>query len=120
MIGTIFPQTQATFSLPSIASMKPELAKLFDSSIPKPNLESFFEGLVIIVGTVTTMIYFQFGVRSKSGEAKPGRVTKILNWIGQFFIAVTFGVLFAGVLAASMTALIERWSSIVIFLRSLF
>ncbi len=40
--------------------------------------------------------------------------------IGQFFIAVTFGALFAGVLTAALTALVERWNFILTFILSLF
>jgi hypothetical protein len=42
-----------------------------------------------------------------------------LGWIGQVFIAITLGVLFAGVFAAAMTALIERLSFIWSFLAKL-
>jgi hypothetical protein len=39
-------------------------------------------------------------------------LVNILAWIGRGFIAVTFGVLFAGVYMAALTALIERMDSI--------
>jgi hypothetical protein len=42
-----------------------------------------------------------------------------LSWVGQIFIAITFGVLFAGAFTAAMTALIERWSFILDFIRTL-
>jgi len=40
--------------------------------------------------------------------------------IGQSFIAVTFGVLFAGIFSAALVALIERFEFIVNFMESLF
>ena len=39
--------------------------------------------------------------------------------IGQVFIAVTLGVLFAGVFSAALAAWVERWNFIVDFLTSL-
>jgi hypothetical protein len=66
-------------------------------------------GSIILIGTLTTLIYFQFGVRkSPDKNAQRGGFLEGLAWIGQLFIAVTFGALFSGVYAAALTALIER------------
>ena len=67
------------------------------------------EATVMLVGTVTTLVYFQFSARSRPGQP-PQRpvIVEILAWIGQLFIAITLGALFAGVLAAALAALIER------------
>jgi hypothetical protein len=63
----------------------------------------------MIVGTLATLIYFQFSVRSKNSPL-PGRARwiEMAAWVGRIFIAITFGVLFAGVYAASLAALVER------------
>jgi hypothetical protein len=68
--------------------------------------------------------YFHFGVKpSSDGVDVPHRhplVESILAPVGQVFIAITFGALFAGVLSASLAALIDRtqymWSFIAQFL----
>jgi hypothetical protein len=67
------------------------------------------EATVMLVGTVTTLVYFQFSARSQPNQP-PQRpvVVETLARIGQLFIAITLGALFAGVLAATLTALIER------------
>ena len=36
------------------------------------------------------------------------KAIETISKVGQFFIAVTFGVLFAGIYSAALTALIER------------
>lgn len=67
-------------------------------------------GVVLLAGTVTSLAYFHFGARKNEGQlvaAQPFFV-QILAKIGQIFIAITLGALFAGVLAASLAALIER------------
>jgi hypothetical protein len=76
-------------------------------------------GGIILVGTVTTLIYFQFGVRSQDGlvNKKPFWM-EIISWVGQGFIAIAFGALFAGVYAAALTAMIERLSFLVEFIYS--
>jgi hypothetical protein len=95
VVGTIFPQAAASMSA------------LEDNN--------FVDGLVIIVGTISTLLYFHFGIRRRDDE---DRSTQRPPWleaiggVGQFFIAVTFGALFSGVYLAAITALIERMSFI--------
>jgi hypothetical protein len=81
---------------------------------------------IILVGTLTTLIYFHFGVRSRPEQAaqvqpaqRPAFVEALAR-IGQVFIAITFGSLFAGVYAAALAALVERLSFLINVLRPLF
>ncbi|MEA2008992.1 MAG: hypothetical protein U9O54_07710 [Chloroflexota bacterium] len=71
----------------------------------------FLNGGIVVLGTITTLVYFHFGTQSKSGHS-PQRAAFIdkIGKIGQLFIATTFGVLFAGVYFAALAALIERLS----------
>ena len=107
VMGTIIPQTQASINLFSLSSA----GNLW--------LERFFFGIIMLLGTITTLIYFHFGAKATPDGPKRGRLVKILGGMGQVFIAITLGVLFAGVLAASMTALIERLNFIWSFLAKL-
>lgn len=69
-----------------------------------------FGGIVLLGGTICSLAYFHFGARKKDGEntgSQPGLI-QILGRIGQVFIAITLGALFAGVLSAALAALIER------------
>ena len=106
VLGTIFPQTAATVAMFSLSGTAVG--------------ERLFESSIILVGTITTLIYFQFGVKATASESKRGQLNNILGWIGQVFVAITFGALFAGIYAAAMTALIERISFLWTFLTSLF
>jgi hypothetical protein len=119
VMGTLFPQASAAFRLPGLARMSPELAQLFNSAIPKASLERFFEGGVMLIGTVTTLVYFHFGAKPTPTGPQRGKLVSGLSWVGQVFIAITFGVLFAGVFMAALTALIERIFFIITFLSSL-
>ena len=74
----------------------------------------------MLLGTITTLVYFHFGAKSTPDGPQRSRLVIVLGWIGQVFIAITLGVLFAGVFAASMTALIERLNFIWSFLAKLF
>lgn len=67
------------------------------------------EGILVLLGTVSTLIYFQFSARAQ-GDLPPRRpaVVETIAGIGQIFIAITLGALFAGVYFAALTALIDR------------
>jgi hypothetical protein len=108
VIGTLLPQISAAINLPGLGSMVPELSQILNPTVPKVNLERFFEGIVMILGTVATMVFFHFGAKATASGPQRNKLVKGLSWIGQIFVAITFGVLFAGVMMAAMTALIER------------
>jgi len=70
-------------------------------------------GVVILFGTITSLVYFNFWAIAKPGQAaKRPAVIAIFAKFGEIFIAITLGALFSGVLATSVTALIERLSYI--------
>ena len=96
VLGTLIPQTQASFNVFNPAGTGDSL------------LARLFFGAIMLVGTITTLIYFQFGAKATAGGPQRSRLVIWLGWVGQVFIAITLGVLFAGVFAASLTALIER------------
>jgi heme/copper-type cytochrome/quinol oxidase subunit 2 len=72
----------------------------------------FVQAVLIVVGTIATLAYFHFGVRSNNELAAPRRYPIIegLAQVGQIFIAITLGMLFAGVYAAAIAAFIDRIS----------
>jgi hypothetical protein len=106
VMGTLIPQTQATINV-------------FDLSKAGQNwFERLFFATVMLIGTVTTLVYFHFGAKSTPAGPRQNKLLVTLGWVGQVFIAITLGVLFAGVFAAAMTALIERLSFIWSFFTS--
>jgi hypothetical protein len=107
VMGTIFPQTQASMNVFNLATAG------------QYRLERIFEGVFLLVGTVTTLVYFNFSAKATAAGPQRGKLVRLLSWVGQIFIAITFGVLFAGVFMAALTALIERLNFIVTFLSSL-
>jgi hypothetical protein len=66
------------------------------------------------------LVYFHFGAKPTPGGPRRGKLVTVLGWIGQIFIAITLGVLFAGVFTAAMMALIERLNFIWTFLAKFF
>jgi hypothetical protein len=81
---------------------------------------NFINAVIILIGTLATLIYFQFGVSKNRDQTsvKAGLIQGI-SWIGKTFIAITFGALFAGVYFAALTALIERISFLWMIIREM-
>jgi hypothetical protein len=104
--GTIIPQTLATVNM--------------FSPVSTGMAERIFEGTIVLAGVITTLVYFQFGAKSTPEGPQRSKLVQGLGWIGQIFVAITFGALFAGVYAAAMTAFIERIHFLWSFLSSLF
>jgi len=97
VIGTLIPQSRAAMD-----------------AFASPTFLQLFEGVVMLAGTVLTLIYFQFSARrAADGSVKRNIIVEVLAWGGRVFIAITFGVLFAGVYMAALTAMLERLSALV-------
>lgn len=97
--GTLFPQVAAT-----------SLALIPINLPPGANAAEYLvDTAVIIGGTLTALLYFYFGAVPEPG-APPSRPFYIapLAWVGQVFITIAFGTLYAGALAASLALLSAR------------
>jgi hypothetical protein len=73
----------------------------------------------MLIGTSTTLAYFHFGTRPTPLGQQRSKLVSIMGWVGQIFIAITLGALFAGAFSAALVALIERANFIWTFLAKL-
>ena len=102
VIGTLIPQSRSAMD-----------------AFVSPTFLQLIEGVVMLGGTALTLIYFHFSARrAQDGSVKRNVILEVLAWGGRIFIAITFGVLFAGVYMAALTAMLERLSSMVNFVKS--
>lgn len=100
--GTLIPQSEAAVNAVDLRS-----------------LPGLLQGSVMLAGTIFTLAYFQFGAkRAADGSVRRNALLEAAAWAGRIFIAVTLGVLFAGVYTAALTALIERLNSLITFVKS--
>jgi len=105
VLGTVFSQAKAAVSL-----FNPELGT-------QPG--EFVDALFMLIGTVSTLVYFQFGgIRRPGKPVDRPKATKMLAGLGKFFIAITLGALFAGVISAAMSVLAERMGFLVQVIQS--
>ena len=109
MLGTLIPQSLAAMDMFDVRGM--DTAQAFTRLV---------QGAIMLAGTVATLGYFQFSAgRAPDGMPKRHAFFEGVAWLGRVFITITFGTLFAGVYMAALTAMIERLSSIINFIRQL-
>lgn len=107
LIGTLIPQVQAASDAfaPSVGGSR--------------GMFHMLEGAAMLLGTVVTLVYFQFGAkRSADGSVKRNAIVELMAKVGGVFIAVTLGAFFAGVYMAALTAMIERIGSLINVVKS--
>jgi hypothetical protein len=111
--GTLVPQTMAAMETLNPFAVAPQTGEA--------GVERMVNVLLVLVGTVGTLAYFGFGVR-KGEEHSPrygwrrvrtplGSVHvpwPVFPFLGEVFIFIAFGVMFAGALSASLLYLTER------------
>ena len=104
--GTLIPQALATMQ-----SLSPGAAGTPSAGV---RLERMLDLVIILVGTLTTLLYFRFSSRegetplmNLGGISIPGPLS-LLRAVGSGFIALTFAVMYAGALAATLIVLAER------------
>jgi hypothetical protein len=110
LLGTLFPQFQATTQLFDTAAIQ--------ASGKNVGAELLY-GVLILVGLVVTFASFQYNtgfIKNPSLHA----LWNLIYWSGRGLVAITFGVIFAGVYLASLAALTERLNSLLVFLFNLF
>ena len=62
-----------------------------------------FNGLIMVLGTIGTLVYFQYlGKRRFDGTVGRSLPMRVLAWIGQVMIAITFGAVYAGAVLTSL------------------
>jgi len=109
VMGTIFSQSLADINL------FPSLSQVGTAQ----GLVALVDALFMLIGALATLFYFYFGARTRSRQpGQPPRRSRFIEglaWVGQIFIAITFGSLFAGVYIAALTALVERISFLLNF-----
>ncbi len=111
ILGTIFPQIGASVQLFDAQQMTFGLTG---------SVGRMISAGVILVGTLTTFLYFHFGRPDRQRGKQQAAWLEGIGYTGQIFIAITFGVLFAGTYFSAIVALIERITFVREFLGGLF
>ena len=109
LMGTLVPQAAAAMNEFDIGSVT-------GAAI----LTRLVQATIMFFGTILTLAAFHFTTgRAPDGSPKKNGFLDGLGQAGRVFISITLGVLFAGVYMASLTAMIERLSTLIHFTRQL-
>jgi hypothetical protein len=75
---------------------------------------AFLSSIIIVIGTITTLIAFQFWIRgrSASGDAQRVALIRYAGYVGQGFTMITLGVIYAGMILSGIAILSERLSTL--------
>lgn len=98
VLGTLIPQALVPWVPPATAQAH--------------MVEKLIEGLFVLVGTLASLGFFHYGGRPGRALGERPVVGQLVARVGEVFIGIAFGVLFAGAIAASLAALAERFGSI--------
>lgn len=103
VFGTLIPQSQIV-----IDAFDPDIWY----AVPEAAGWRIADGVVMLLGVAGTLSFFHFGRKWKTkGMQKETRrpwLFEMLSKVGQVFIGVTLGALFAGVFTSALLALISR------------
>jgi hypothetical protein len=108
LLGTLMPQLGAAINTLDVRSAGGGLQAA----------SKLLQGVVMLGGTVFTLASFHFSAgRAADGAPRRNPILEGIAWVGRLFIAITLGVLFAGVYMSALTAMIERLSFVMNFIR---
>jgi hypothetical protein len=110
--GTLLPQSLAAMQSLDPRAVAPQTGET--------GAERVINVILMLIGMISTLMYFRFGAQRADGGAT--QRTRLMTWLsslGRFFIALTFGVMYAGALAAAVIVLSERWQFFLTAVQSL-
>jgi hypothetical protein len=103
--GTLIPQSVAAMTTFDPGAVSPQTGET--------GLERVVNVVIMLVGTISTLAYFRFTLRSSAlSDGRPlgpiGMLGRAVSALGKSFIALAFGVMYAGALSATLLILTQR------------
>lgn len=65
--------------------------------------DNTWNGVIIVCGVITTLLYFQYFAVEQTGEIKRPASLRGLSALGRVFVTITLGAIYAGVILSSIT-----------------
>lgn len=79
------------------------LAREAGGAIRDDSTEGIVEGVIILLGVISTLVYFQYLAAERGGRIRRPRGLGTLATLGQAFVVITLGTLYAGAILTSLT-----------------
>jgi hypothetical protein len=100
--GTLFPQVQAAW-------------------LPLRPGPALINNLVLLIGTVTALLSFQYMARvnARTGAVERSLPMQVVTGIGQGFVVITLAVIYSGLILSGLAILIGRFAALSSFVSGL-
>ncbi|MEE4195097.1 MAG: hypothetical protein V2J07_07855 [Anaerolineae bacterium] len=123
MVGVASAVIISSALMGTLATQISSVINLFDFNWTQPGwFWTFIEGVYVLLGTLSTLLYFQFFTpKEQPGKTNlQSKAFKSIRLVGQVFLSMTLGALFAGAYLTALMAVIARVDDLSIVFWSLF
>ena len=84
------------------------------------NTEGIIEGIIIVLGVVSSLVYFQYTARRRpDGVVVRGPITRTISVVGETFVMLTLGAIYGAAILSSLIVLVDRLDFIVDFIANI-
>ena len=91
-----------------VGTLIPQIVSTGDALSLKNSGLGFIQGLIVVCGTVATLLFFSSSIKKQVEHGEGNPALKWITRIGQVFIVIALGFTFSGAVTSALTALIMR------------
>ena len=91
-----------------VGTLIPQIVSTGDALSLKNSGLGFIQGLIVVCGTVATLLFFSSSIKKQVEHGEGNPALKWVTRIGQVFIVIALGFTFSGAVTSALTALIMR------------
>ena len=121
LVGILAAVSVAGISRGTLAPQLLSVVSAFDPQVVvrdgQPNWNAIFEAFMMLLGVIAVLLFFHHRKKNKNVVQSPEPWVDGFSGVGQVFIGITFGAIFAGLFGTALTALIGSINRIIDFVR---
>ncbi|NLB70568.1 MAG: hypothetical protein GX797_01000 [Chloroflexi bacterium] len=121
LVGILAAVSVAGISRGTLAPQLLGVVNAFDPQVVvrdgQPNWNAIFEAFMMLLGVIAVLLFFHHRKKGKNVVQSPEPWVDGFSGVGQVFIGITFGAIFAGLFGTALTALIGSINRIINFVR---
>ena len=119
LVGILAAVSVAGISRGTLAPQLLSVVSAFDPQVVvrdgQPNWNAIFEAFMMLLGVIAVLLFFHHRKKNKNVVQSPEPWVDGFSGVGQVFIGITFGAIFAGLFGTALTALIGSINRIIDF-----
>lgn len=121
LVGILAAVSVAGISRGTLAPQLLSVVNAFDPQVVvrdgQPNWNAIFEAFMMLLGVIAVLLFFHHRKKSKNVVHSTEPWVDGFSGVGQVFLGITFGAIFAGLFGTALTALIGSINRIIDFVR---